>query len=131
MTSVFNGASALIGPIVHSLPTSVILLDKDKNLVECNQAACIIHQDIPIESLLKCEEVNDALDRGASGEYCTVDFCYDPANRWLRLNINPVYNDQGAQIGISIFEKDITAKKAMISHLMSLRGVKNEQIQHC
>lgn len=116
-----------VGHIVQSLPTSVLLLDKDKNLLECNQAACIIHQEIPLEFLLKDSEVDSALDKGASGEYCSVDFEYDGGkdSKWLRLNINPVYNDQGSQVGISVFEKDITSKKTMISHLMSLRGVSN------
>lgn len=112
-----------VGHVIQSLPTSVILFDKNKNLIECNQAACVIHQEVPLEELLKSEGVDRALDKGASGEYCSVE--YQNGKRWLRLNINPVYDDQGHQVGISVFEKDITSKKSMINYLTSLRGVSN------
>lgn len=112
-----------VGHVIQSLPTSVILLDKNKNLVECNQAACVIHQEVSLEELLKSEIVDSALDKGASGEYCSVE--YKNGKRWLRLNINPVYDERGHQVGISVFEKDITSKKSMIDYLSSLRGASN------
>ncbi|HET8689146.1 MAG TPA: PAS domain-containing protein [Methanosarcina sp.] len=120
---------AVICNVLNSLPHSVIVCNREGKVLDANQAAKLVHEVSEIEDLQGCfnrEEVTRALN----GEYCSYEYAKTGSSGkkiWLKVQCNPVYTDASEPIGVSIFEKDITAQKEMIEELLNLKikGVRN------
>lgn len=113
---------------LNSLPSSVIIFDKEGKILDANQAACLTHGVERISDLgaAVSHEILEQVGNAIKGEYCTAE--YKTTNKktgkelWLRAKCNPVYTTEGTPSGVSVFEKDITAQKALITELKSMKA---------
>lgn len=122
-------ALAVICNVLNSLPHSVVVCNKDGKVLDANQAARLVHEVASLEDLEGCLK-KDQIDKALKGEYCTYEYSKTTSNGkkiWLKVQCNPVYTDSLEPVGVSIFEKDITAQKEMIQELLNLKikGVTN------
>lgn len=116
-------ALSVICNVLNSLPHSVVICNRDGKVLDANQAARLVHEVVSLddlEGLLDKDQVGKAL----KGEYCTYEYSKISSTGkkiWLKVQCNPVYTDSLEPVGVSIFEKDITAQKEMIQELINLK----------
>lgn len=68
--------------------------------------------------------IDEFLELALSGQCCSEEYCItspDGDKKWLKVEYVPVYTSGTNPSGVSIKEKDVTAKKEMLSELNKLK----------
>ncbi len=119
-------ALAMVCNTLNSLPSPVIILNKEGVVVDANIAAKETHGVDCLTDISLPEEVLDSLSKVLSGENCTV-MCKVSNKKtgkevWLDVMANPVYTNSSSQpTGVSLYERDVTTRRAFVEELKTLR----------
>ena len=120
-----SDALRMIVNTLNSLPSSVLIYDREGRLIDANQTAYIMHGVSSMEEIDPPEGVAKAREKAMTGEYCTTEYRIvdkkTGKERWLKAHCNPVYTEGDGLVGVSIFEKDITSQKEIMKELLSLK----------
>lgn len=119
-------ALVMVCNALNTLPNPVIVLGKDGAVVDANLAACEVHGVDSLTEFSFPEEVTESLTKALTGENCTIE-CKVRNKKtgkdvWLKITANPVYTNVSTKpTGVSLFEKDVTSRRAFVEELKSLK----------
>ncbi len=116
--------------IFSNIPASMMLFDIHGKLVDANDRCYTYHNVDDIDQLQGSLRVNakwttivssvTKAGKGVSSPF-QYSFNYKDGKKWSKAVANPVLDEDGKMIGVSILEKDITLKKNMLSELQQLK----------
>lgn len=128
-------ALVMVCNALNTLPNPVIVLGKDGAVIDANLAACETHGVDSLLELSMPREVVEAMPTVLSGESCNIE-CKVRNKKtgkdvWLKITANPVYTSVSTKpTGVSLFEKDVTSRRAFVEELKTLKRGKTCQTKY-
>lgn len=125
-------ALVMVRNALNTLPNPVIVLGKDGAVVDANLVACEMHGVDQLGDFTFPEEVTESMAKALLGENCTIE-CKVTNKKtgkdvWLKVTANPVYTNVSSQpTGVSLFEKDVTSRRAFVEELKTMKRGKSCQ----
>lgn len=118
--------------IFSKVPSPVLVFDTAGHLVDANEAGLQYHDSASVAGIKETLQgselwktlikyVNMALS-GVSG-VVQYSFILHGEKRWVKAAVNPIKDEKGTLIGVSVLEKDVTLKRKMLSELKQMNMV--------